>query len=335
MQQMQLSIASVATDDSGGDSIILPRDTERVYVPPIKCQGIKTKLVPFIFSSVRWDGKGRWIAPFLGSGVVFFNLASPHACVADTNVHIIRLYREIIAGTITPANVKHFLEDEGRKLLQYGGDYFYKVRKRFNSALTSLDFLFLNRSCFNGVMRFNRHGKFNVPFGHKPDGFRQAYITKIVNQVTHLRKIAKGRDWVFEVADWRSTMAHAREEGFIYADPPYAGRHTDYFNGWDDAEATELMRGLLTSPAGFALSTWKQNMYRFNPHLNSTPVGTTLRTTNHFYHVDSKESLRNEMEEALVIRNSHVAPIRPDIGWCPTVLYESRGTTTDELTGTE
>lgn len=334
MQQMQLRIAAPDIRETK-DGLLLPREIERIHAPPVKCQGIKTKLVPFILSSVRWEGNGRWIEPFLGSGVVLFNLAPQRAYVADTNVHIIRLYREIIAGTITPADVKHFLEDEGRRLLQFGQDYFYEVRKRFNSAPTSLDFLFLNRSCFNGVMRFNRHGKFNVPFGHKPDRFRQAYITKIVNQVTYLSRLSKGRDWVFEVSDWRSTIAQAREEDFVYADPPYAGRHTDYYNGWNDAEAAELMKHMLNMPAGFALSTWKQNKYRFNPHLISVPPGTTLRTTNHFYHVGSRESLRNEMEEALVIRDSHVAPIRPEIEWHPVVIYESSIPATDKPIETE
>ena len=57
---------------------ILPRQVGHIGVPPVKCQGIKTKLVPFIFVNVKWDSgsSGRWIEPFLGSGVVTLNLDS-------------------------------------------------------------------------------------------------------------------------------------------------------------------------------------------------------------------------------------------------------------------
>lgn len=284
------------------EGVSLPKDVVQVAVPPIKCQGIKTKLVPFILSSVRWDGSGTWIEPFMGSGVVLLNVAPPRAYVTDSNVHIIQFYRDLAARLLTPDIVREYLVMHGELLRQYGADYYYETRARFNSSPTSLDFLFLNRSCFNGVMRFNRKGEFNVPFGHKPDRFRQAYVTKIVNQVARAQRLIAARDWVFEVADWRETLLCARDADFVYADPPYAGRHTDYYNSWDSTDAEELDRRLQSVPCGFALSTWKENRYRSNPQLDSLPDDVVLRTTQHFYHVGSTESLRNEMEEALVIR---------------------------------
>src|SRR6185369_2923438 len=139
-------------------------------VPPLKCQGIKTKLVGEISRLI--DGRfQRWVEPFCGSCVVAFNLRPKRALLADTNIHIIRLYQEIQRGFIIPALVKDFLTHEGERLRTLGDRYYYIVRERFNANPTSLDFLFLNRSCFNGVMRFNRSGRFNVPFGHKPNRF--------------------------------------------------------------------------------------------------------------------------------------------------------------------
>jgi DNA adenine methylase len=66
------------------------------------------------------------------------------------------------------------LKNGDENLKKGGQDYYLEVRKRFNEFGNPLDFLFLNRSCFNGIMRFNSKGGYNVPFGHKPERFAQA-----------------------------------------------------------------------------------------------------------------------------------------------------------------
>jgi DNA adenine methylase len=283
---------------------MLPKKIFHIKAPPIKCQGIKTKLVNFIAQNIEWDGSGRWIEPFLGSGVVLFNLQPQRALIADTNKHIINLYKRIQNGDITPELVREFLISEGEKLSRTGtgkDSYYYEVRKRFNREHNSLDFLFLSRACFNGMMRFNGKGEFNVPFCRKPDRFKQAYITKIVNQVKWVRDIMKDKDWEFVAQPWQQTIGQAREGDFIYLDPPYIGRHTDYFNSWDEEEATSLAIATQLTPAGFALSMWAENSYRKNDHLKEW--NGVVRTMTHFYHVGATENLRNEMQEALVIKN--------------------------------
>ena len=285
----------------------LPRAVDGTYVPPIKCQGIKTKLVPFILRSIHWSGRGRWVEPFLGSGVVLFNVSPPRAYAADTNPHIIRFYRDVASGVVTPRLVREHLEYESRVLAARGAEYYYEVRERFNARPSSMDFVFLNRSCFNGVMRFNRRGRFNVPFCKKTDRFSKAYVTKIVNQVAHAYRLMTERDWILEVADWRETLNLVCPDDFVYADPPYMGRHTDYYNGWTEDEATALLERLRGLPCGFALSTWLQNKYRRNTYLESDLPDVSIATVRHFYHVGPTEDLRNEMEEALVIKKGFVA----------------------------
>jgi DNA adenine methylase len=174
-------------------------------VPPLKCQGIKTKLVGEIKRLADTQEFDRWIEPFCGSCVVALNVQPKRALLSDSNVHIIRLYREIQSGDLTPASAKAFLVEEGEKLRTIREPHFYAVRERFNARPTSLDFLFLNRSCFNGVMRFNRYGKFNVPYGHKPERFAQAYVTKIINQIRRIAEVVSACDWTFAVADFRPT----------------------------------------------------------------------------------------------------------------------------------
>ena len=144
----------------------------QIKVPPIKTQGIKTKLVRFISENLDWSGKGKWVEPFLGSGVVLFNISPKKALATESNIHIINLYKSIQNNEITSIQVKKFLECEGLKLEKQGDSYYYKVRDRFNDNNDPLDFLFLNRSCFNGLMRFNSKGKFNVPFCKKPKDFQ-------------------------------------------------------------------------------------------------------------------------------------------------------------------
>lgn len=280
----------------------LPCELKHVVVPPIKCQGIKTKLVRFILGNICWNGKGRWIEPFLGSGAVLFNVQPERALVNDINPHIIRLYQMIFEGRLSPETVRTYLTEEGRNLSSKGADYYYSVRERFNKNGDPLDFIFLNRSCFNGVMRFNSRGEFNVPFCRKPDRFRQAYITKIVNQIFQIRKIMLGKEWEFRVGDWRDCLRNVGADDFIYLDPPYIGRHTDYYQRWSENDAVELAVTVQNLPCGFALSMWKENRYRQNQHIAQYWNGLVERNFTHFYYVGSTENLRNSMEEALLIK---------------------------------
>lgn len=281
-----------------------PKQIEKVHVPPIKCQGIKTKLVKFIGESIHWDGNGRWIEPFLGSGVVAFNMNHPRALLSDTNIHIIQLYQDIQHGVMTGQTVREALEEMGAILLTRGIDYYYEVRTEFNQDGGSMRFLFLNRSCFNGMMRFNSSGGYNVPFGHKPNRFAKAYITKIVNQVNRVSDIMSDKDWEFRAADWKDVLMEVNDEDFAYLDPPYIGRHTDYFNSWKDKDAIDLAQTANDLPCQFALSMWMENQYRKNDHIEDYWNGNRVITHEHFYHLGATENLRNSMTEALVMRHA-------------------------------
>lgn len=286
---------------------VLPR-TVFPKSPPIKMQGIKTKIVPLIARSIAWLEEGRWIEPFLGTGVVALNIAPSEAVLADTNEHVINLYRGIRDGEINGRKVRVHLEREGRTLLERGESHYYAVRERFNRTGEPLDFLFLNRSCFNGMMRFNRQGKFNVPFCRKPERFRPALVTKIVNQVEWASAIMKGKDWKLIVQDWRRTISEAREGDMLYCDPPYVGRHTDYYNGFTDDEADELARALRSTPAKFAMSMWLKNKYRKNDYVERWFTDFPQRTMSHYYHVGPTEKLRNPMMEVVVLSRNAAAP---------------------------
>lgn len=288
------------TFDSHNGDRVLPR-TVIPKTPPIKMQGIKTKIVPHIASAVSWEQRGRWIEPFLGTAAVALNIAPQNALLTDTNEHVINLYRGIQDGVIGGALVRSYLEYEGKKLAERGEDHYYAIRKRFNETGDSLDFLFLNRSCFNGMVRFNRHGEFNVPFCRKPDRFRPALITKIVNQINWAKNVMDGKDWEFVVQEWQTTVKKATQDDIIYCDPPYIGRHTDYYNGFTEDEACNLAHFLRSTTATFAMSMWLENKYRKNEFVERWFSDFPQRKISHFYHLGSTERLRNQMTEVVIV----------------------------------
>lgn len=273
----------------------------RILVPPIKSQGIKTKLVPWIRAIVP-DAHGRWIEPFLGTGVVAFNVGFTKALLSDTNPHVIRFYQKVQKGAITPQIVREYLEEEGEKLrnAENGGyDHFLKIRERFNQCFDPLDFLFLSRSGFNGMMRFNKKGEWNIPFCKKPDRFSKSYITKIVNQVRDVTQLIQP-GWSFRCAPFENVIAHATQDDVVYCDPPYAGRYVDYYNGWTESDEDRLFEMLSATEAKFILSTWHHNAYRENDMIRRYWNRFRVVTRDHFYHTGAQLENRNAIVEALV-----------------------------------
>lgn len=274
--------------------------TKKVGVPPIKSQGIKTKLVPWIQSILPSDFDGTWIEPFMGTGAVAFNVVPRRALLCDSNPHLVNFYASIASGEITPEVVKDFLTREGDVLLSKGEDHYYFIRERFNAEHSPLDFLFVNRAGFNGMIRFNRKGGFNIPFCKKPQRFAQAYVTKIVNQVAWVSKIIKAKEFTFKCQDFNKTIQDASTNDIIYCDPPYIDRHVDYYNGWNDGHERELFDRLSGFAGKFILSTWHHNDYRENEYVKCLWSEHHVLTREHFYYVGGKEENRNPVVEALV-----------------------------------
>lgn len=279
-----------------------------MIIPPIKSQGIKTKLVPWIIDVINRSGidpiKANWIEPFLGTGVVGFNspLSGKHIA-GDTNPHIITFYNKVKAGVISGDAMRQYLKYEGKILEAADEDgyaHFRNVRDRFNRAFDSFDFIFLSRAGFNGLMRFNNHGKWNVPFCKKPERFSPAYITKICNQIDNVASIIHIKDWTFLNQHFLDTILLAKENDIIYCDPPYLGRYVDYYNGWTKNDEFTLYDALCNTKAKFILSTWHHNEYRKNEMINQVWNKFNIETKEHFYHGGAYLENRHAMTEALV-----------------------------------
>ena len=97
-------------------------------------------------------------------------------------------------------------------------------------------------------------------------------------------------------------LAQAAPGDFVYADPPYAGRHVDYFNSWSDADEAALGELLGSLHCDFLLSTWHSNEFRKNTAIDLvwSRADFHILKREHFYHVGSSEDLRHPMIEALI-----------------------------------
>ncbi|MBP7497701.1 MAG: Dam family site-specific DNA-(adenine-N6)-methyltransferase [Bacteroidales bacterium] len=281
----------------------------KIIVPPIKSQGIKTKLVPWIKSLIP-SGTGTWIEPFSGTGVVAFNVGFKETHIYDINPHLINFYKAIQLKEITPLIVRSFLNCESEKLKQAGDEgyeHYRFIRNRFNTNFSPLDFLFLSRAGFNGMVRFNNKGQWNIPFCKKPERFSKAYITKIVNQVANVACLLTPY-WKIECKDFREVISSASENDIIYCDPPYHGRYVDYYNGWTDKDEQDLFYLLNNTKTRFILSTWHHNDYRQNDMINKYWKKFNIITKDHFYHSGAKIENRNSIVEALVYNfPSHIS----------------------------
>lgn len=279
-----------------------------VIVPAIKSQGIKTKLVPWINDIILQSGldipNTNWIEPFFGTGVVGLNtIVGGKRIVGDTNPHIIEFYKGIQNDEVTAYKMRCYLLYEGEKLSNADEDgytHYREIKKRFNSEHSPFDFIFLSRAGFNGMMRFNRKGEWNIPFCKKPDRFAPAYITKICNQITESRKVIKQYDWSFYKQDFLETIKMAKEGDLIYCDPPYFGRYVDYYNGWTEYDEENLFYALSQTPAHFILSTWHHNEFRSNHMIDKFWGQYNIETQEHFYHGGGHIENRHAMVEALV-----------------------------------
>ena len=279
-----------------------------VIVPPIKSQGIKTKLVPWINDIILQSGLDlpitNWIEPFFGTGVVGLNApVGGNRYVGDSNPHIINFYNGLLNGQITPQNMREYLEHEGALLAVAEDDgyaHYRAVKNRFNAEHSPFDFIFLSRAGFNGMMRFNKRGEWNIPFCKKPERFAPAYVTKICNQIAAAQRVIQRNHWEFHNQHFIDTINLAQEGDLIYCDPPYFGRYVDYYNGWTEEDEEALFHALDNTQAHFILSTWHHNEFRANEMMNRFWNNFNVETQEHFYHGGAHIENRHAMVEALV-----------------------------------
>lgn len=116
-------------------------------------------------------------------------------------------------------------------------EYFYKVRSRFNKSRDPADFLFLSRTCVNGLIRYNKKGEFNTSFHFSRSGIDPKKLSKIINEWSY---ILNKYNVEFICCDYREIVTEVND--FMYLDPPYAGTNGIYFGSIDYDQLWDWLR---------------------------------------------------------------------------------------------
>lgn len=223
--------------------------------PFLKWAGGKTQLINEIKSSLPdfvYDQEFTYIEPFVGSGAVLFWMLNnfsnlTKAIINDKNTDLINVYKVIKYNPSLLIEVLTGFEKEYHPLTQIQRKVFFaKYRNMFNSRgkddiFQAALFIFLNRTCFNGLYRVNKKNEFNVPIG----SYEMPMICDEDNifavcKILHKVEILNG--------DYEKTFEYASKNTLFYFDPPYkplnkTSAFTSYsFDSFDDEEQIRLNR---------------------------------------------------------------------------------------------
>ena len=195
--------------------------------PPLKWAGGKRWLLPYVAPIWRQNEQRRYVEPFCGGLAMALGLHPRNALLNDLNPHLINFYRQLQRGLTLSLDAR------------YNEALFYSHRAAFNNLVlhdgartprAAQLFYYLNRTCYNGLCRFNRSGEFNVPFGKY----------KSVNYASSFGEYRRVfRHWKFSSLDLEKLRID--RDDFIYADPPYDVEFTSYSAGgfsWTDQQRT-------------------------------------------------------------------------------------------------
>lgn len=269
---------------------------EPVAAPVIKWVGGKTKLLPELIARLP-ERFGRYYEPFAGGAALFFRTAPDRAVLADSNADLIALYGAIatdVNGVIRRLQHHRTAHDE---------THYYAMRAKWNEnhlawspAERAAAFIYLNKTCFNGLWRVNRSGGFNVPIGRYsdppicvPEALRaaQALLAR-----TELR-----------CGDYQQAVVDAKAGDFVYFDPPYdpvtpTANFTAYsaigFGALDQRKLADTARALVARGAYVMLSNSD------TPFIRSIYKGLKIDRVKCARAINSNAAKRGDVDEVII-----------------------------------
>lgn len=266
--------------------------------PLLKWVGGKQRLVDEIVK--RMPKKyGRYYEPFAGGAALFFHLEPENAFLADTNGDLIAMYKAV---THVPEDV---IAELAKLKRRHSPAAYYRIRERWNTARATMDparaaamFIYLNRTCFNGLWRVNADGHFNVPIG------------KYVNPAIHNPALVRAASKVLLTTSLQQqpfdvSCSWAQPGDFVYFDPPYDPiSATSSFTGYAKAGFGAEMQAKLADEA-HALSSRGVHVMLSN---NNTPLIRKLYPRGRWKHhrvkisrpINSKADGRGDVVELII-----------------------------------
>lgn len=289
--------------------------------PFVKWAGGKGSLIPqlknFYPFELENETINKYVEPFVGGGAVLINILQKYdvkeAYAFDINKDLINCYNVIksnVEELIAELKIK---ENEFLKIKD--GDrqaYFYNIRKEYNSyrinenklnVRRAGEFIFLNRTCFNGLYRVNRNGEFNVPCGK--------YKNPTICDSKNLRNLSSLiRNVVFQYGDYKKSKKYIDNNTFVYFDPPYrplsaTSGFTSYtkedFNDENQKELAKFFRELDEKDAKLMLSNSNpKNTNKNDNFFEDIYKGFNINEISAKRMINSNSKGRGEISELLI-----------------------------------
>ena len=193
-------------------AVVLEKLQQETY-PIVKWVGGKRQLMFELLKNMP-ENYNRYFEPFIGGGALFFELQPDNAYISDMNEELINLYK------VVRDNVEELITDLQKH--DISKEYFMEIRnidrteeyENWSDVQKASRFIYLNRTCFNGMYRVNSKGEFNVPFGH----YKNPRILDENNLINCSNLLQRSE---IKHADFSEILKKVKKGDFVYFDPPY------------------------------------------------------------------------------------------------------------------
>lgn len=191
---------------------------KNIVEPVIKWSGSKRYAAPELSQHII--KQKRYIEPFIGGGAMLPFRHISNAVASDIIPELVNLWNQIKNN---PEQVAEEYKNRWDSLQEEGHGVYYEIRDNFNQTKNEFDFLFLTRTCVNGLIRYNTIGEFNNSMHKNRPGINPNRLRDVILKWNYFI-----RDVEFLNCDYRQTLADANKNDFVFLDPPYGGTKDRY-----------------------------------------------------------------------------------------------------------